>query len=155
MSKASVYTMKCSFVHGWSSALAGCSFLLALLICNPALGQPSNGVLREVYLNIGGSTIPDLTNSAIFPNSPSVETLEPLFEAPSSFGDNYGQRMRALVTAPVTGNYIFWIASDDQGYLYLSTDETPAHKRLICGEPQWGGSRDWDGSIDRRTNATF
>ncbi len=146
--------MKCCFAPAAILARTAGVVLVGILFSNPIFAQPSNGVLREVYLNIGGSTIPDLTNSAIFPNSPSLETLEPLFEAPSQFGDNYGTRMRALVTAPATGNYVFWIATDDQGYLYLSTDETPAQKRLICAEPQWAGSRDWDGSIDRRTNAT-
>src|SRR2546423_220692 len=127
---------------------------LSIYVCQNAFGQSGNGFLREVYSNIGGSAVSDLTNNASFPNNPSSEAIESLFEAPSSIGDNYGQRMRALLMAPTTGNYIFWTDSDDQSYLYLSTDETPAHKRLICAEPQWAGSRDWDGSIDRRTNAT-
>src|SRR5580765_2610711 len=132
---------------------ANCLAILCFLFCHAAFAQSSNGVLREFYSNIAGGAISDLTNNPSFPNSPSGESLEPIFEAPTSFGDNYGTRMRALLIAPTTGNYIFWIASDDQGFLYLSTDETPAHKRLICAEPQWGSSRDWT-SLDRRTGGT-
>ncbi|MEY2410059.1 MAG: hypothetical protein QOF48_2729 [Verrucomicrobiota bacterium] len=107
-----------------------------------------------MYTGIGGGTIPDLTNNINFPSNPAIESIESVFEGPSA-GDFYGTRMRALLTAPVTGNYVFWIASDDQGQLYLSTDENPANRRLICAEPQWAGVRDWDGNLERRTNATW
>ena len=33
------------------------------LACSRATAQSSNGVLREVYLNITGSSLPDLTNN--------------------------------------------------------------------------------------------
>ena len=118
---------------------------LVLLLCLVSSGsaQSSNGVLREVYQNIGGSTIPDLANAAIFPNSPTLETIQTLFEAPNEFDENYGQRMRALLLPPVTGNYTFWVASDDQGVLYLSTDATPATKVQIATVNAWTSSREW------------
>ncbi len=39
-------------------------------------------------------------------------------------GDNYGARLRGTVTAPVTGNYTFFISSDDNGELWFS--QTPS-----------------------------
>src|SRR5688572_3474324 len=80
----------------------------------------SNGVLREVYFNIPGNAVTDLTGHPSYPGSPGLETIQPTFEAPSEFNDNYGQRMRALVLPPTTGNYLFWIAGDDNAALYLS-----------------------------------
>src|SRR5262245_54969001 len=71
----------------------------------------SNGVLREVYFNIGGNAVSDLTSNPSFPDSPGLETIQPTFEAPSEFNDNYGQRMRALLLPPTNGNYVFWIAT--------------------------------------------
>ncbi len=137
----------------------GLLFVVAVWVCAvwcwplpSAQAQSSNGVLREVYTGIAGGVISDLTNNVNYPGSPAFETIEPLFEGPSA-GDFYGTRMRAILTAPATGNYLFWIASDDQGFLYLSTDANPVNKRFICAEPQWSGSRDWDG-VDRRTGAT-
>ena len=136
-------------------AWAGLVFLWGtFLLAVSASAQTSNGILREVFTGLTGGSIPDLTNNVNYPINPAIESIEPLFEGPSA-GDFYGTRMRALLTAPMTGDYKFWIATDDQGQLYLSTDENPATKRLICAEPQWAGSRDWDGSIDRRTNATW
>src|SRR5687767_9728305 len=117
------------------------SVALACLLTDAARAQSSNGVLREVYLNIGGNTIPELTNHVSFPNNPSFETIQPSFEAPVDFEENFGQRLRALLLPPTTGLYTFWIASDDNGVLYLSTNEDPANKVLIARVNGWSSSR--------------
>jgi Lamin Tail Domain/CotH kinase protein/Putative Ig domain len=103
----------------------------------------SNGVLREVYLGIGGNAISDLLNHPSFPNSPSLETIQPDFEAPVNVAESYGQRMRALLLPPMDGDYSFWVASDDQGVLYLSTTEDPAQKVQIATVNGWTSSREW------------
>jgi hypothetical protein len=108
-----------------------------------AVGQSSNGVLREVYLGIAGGAVSDLTSNPNFPSNPSLETIQPTFEAPTEFAENYGQRMRALLLPPITGNYTFWIASDDNGALYLSTNEDPATKTQIATVNAWTSSREW------------
>lgn len=114
----------------------------------PCAGQ-SNGVLREVYQNIGGTTIPDLTNNPAFPNNPSFdEILTNGFEAPVNVADNYGQRLRALLIPPVTGNYVFYIASDDASELWLSSDDTPAQRVLIARVATWTDSRVYQESRD-------
>jgi hypothetical protein len=106
-------------------------------------GQSSNGALREVYLGISGNAVSDLVNHPSFPSSPSVETIQPTFEAPTEFAENYGQRMRALLLPPITGNYTFWIATDDGGALFLSTNEDPATKTQIATVNAWTSSREW------------
>src|SRR6266496_1025700 len=108
-----------------------------------AFAQSSNGILREVYYNISGSAVANLTSAPNFPGRPDEEFIENAFEAPSNFADNYGQRMRALLVPPVTGAYVFWIASDDNSALYLSTDEDPAHKMQIASVNSWTSSREW------------
>ena len=107
-----------------------------------ALAQ-TNGVLREVYYNIPGTAVADLTNAPNFPNDPDEVTVESAFEAPSNIADNYGQRMRALLLPPVTGSYVFWIAADDNSALFLSTDEQPAHRRQIAYETSWTNPRQY------------
>jgi hypothetical protein len=42
-------------------------------------------------------------------------------------GDHYGTRIRGYIVPPTTGNYTFWIASDDQSELWISTDDQPAN----------------------------
>jgi hypothetical protein len=47
------------------------------------------------------------------------------------------------VCAPETGNYTFWIASDDNSELWLSTSDNPANKVLIASVNGWTGVRQW------------
>ena len=122
------------------------------LICSALnLSAQTNGVLREVFTGINGGSISDLTNSTKFPNSPDETYLESNFEAPSNFADYYGQRMRALLLPPVTGTYTFWLASDDGGALYLSTDESPARKVQIASESSWAGQRAWNDHASQKS----
>ncbi len=97
-----------------------------------AHGQPG-GVYREAYLNLTGSVLSNLTNTAVFPNSPGFdEVITNYFEGPVNWADNYGTRTRALITAPITGDYVFSIASDDYSELWLSPDESPTNRVLIA-----------------------
>ncbi len=124
---------------------------IAFHLAPPAAAQTSNGVLREVYSNIGGNSVADLTSHPSYPGSPSLETIQPTFEAPNEFSDNYGQRMRALLIPPVTGSYTFWIASDDGGALYLSTNEDPANRILIATVNAWTASREWNKEANQKS----
>ena len=84
----------------------------------------TNGIYREVYFGIGdGGAVSDLTNNPAFPNSPSLDdVLTAGFETPTDIAEGYGQRVRALLTAPTTGSYRFYIATDDGGQLFLGTE---------------------------------
>ncbi len=109
-----------------------------------AVTVQGQGILREVYSNIGGGALSDLTNNSAYPDHPSATTVVTTgFEAPTDIADNYGQRMRGYITAPVSGAYKFWISSDDQSGLFLSTNSDPANKRLIASVNAWTASREW------------
>ncbi len=103
------------------------------------------GVIREVYSGISGTSVDDLLSYSGFPANPdSRNVVTSYFESPTDIDDNYGQRMHGLLRAPQTGNYIFWIAGDDNSRLFLSTDETPQKAELISEVPSWTNSREWD-----------
>jgi hypothetical protein len=120
-------------------------FVALILSALPGVRAQSNAVLREVFRDIPGGTVADLTSSAKFiANTPDEENLlTSLFEAPTDVLENYGQRVRALITAPSSGQYTFWIASDDASDLYLSTDANPATKTRIAYVAAWTASREW------------
>ncbi len=119
--------------------------LAALLLATAMLAPARAGsLLREVYQGIGGNSVAELTNAPIYPKSPTFTNfVTDFFESPSDFDESYGQRMHGYVIPPVTGNYTFWIATDDNGVLYLSTDETPAKTRQIAVVSEWTGAREW------------
>ncbi len=48
----------------------------------------------------------------------------------------------------MNGSYLFYIASDDQGELYLSTDDNPANKQRIARVATWTSSRVYQESRD-------
>ncbi|MHC4312026.1 MAG: PA14 domain-containing protein, partial [Planctomycetota bacterium] len=66
-----------------------------------------------------------------------------LFEAPVDWAHYYGTRMHGFLYPPVSGDYTFWISSDDASELWLSTDDNPANKALIAFETTWSQSREW------------
>ena len=104
------------------------------------------GASLEAWTGIGGVTIDSLksgTNN--FANPPQKsERLQNVLDGPSNWNDNYGSRMRGWLVAPVTGDYEFWIASDDDGEFWLSTDDNPENMVRACHQPIWASSREWD-----------
>src|SRR5262245_53202183 len=112
------------------------------------VGSP--GILQKYFNNINGNTIPNLTNNARFPDSPTFITVEPAMEYPpngaNEAGSNYGNQLSGFLTAPTTGPYVFFICSDDPSVLFLSTDENPANKKLIAVETVWSNARQWQAS---------
>ncbi len=43
--------------------------------------------------------------------------------------------MKGWLMPPITGNYTFWIAADDTGEFWLSTDDDPAKMARVCFVP--------------------
>ena len=94
----------------------------------------------ETWNGVSGTHV-----SAIPVDSPPSSTSEiTIFETPKNIGDNYGSRVRGYVIPPSTGNYTFWIASDDRSELWLSTDDSPANKVRIAYVAGWTNSQQWD-----------
>lgn len=127
--------------------------LLAGVVHQSAQAAPAaaQGVItaRE-FLNISGTTLPALTDSPKFPNSPDVVAYPTLFEWPANpdgsqpAGDvknNYGVQIIGFLYPPTTGDYQFALAADDNAVLYLSTDDNPANKVAIANEPSWNPVR--------------
>jgi len=104
------------------------------------------GILREWWSNIGsGNAISDLTGSVNYPDAPDgSEIVTTVFEGPVNWADQYGTRMRGYFLPPQSGTYIFWLATDDNGELWLSTDDDPANATRIAYISSWAGSRNWN-----------
>jgi len=112
----------------------------------------AGSITREVFAGIGGNTVDDLINSGIYPDNPtSTNLVTDFFEAPTDIDDNYGTRMHGYIVPPVTGDYTFWIATDDGGALFLSTDDQPANMQQIAAVPGWAASRNWYAYPDQQS----
>jgi hypothetical protein len=125
-----------AFDNNGDSAISS-TITITVTACNG-----SGTISGEGYTNIPGSQVADLTNSPSFNNPPQITAALTSFEY-SNVADNYGARVRGYICAPVTGDYLFHIAADDQAGLWLSTDENPANKVLIAYAESYTGFREW------------
>lgn len=71
-----------------------------------------------------------------------ADTLTTL-ETQSEWGSNYGQYIRGWIIPPTTGSYTFYIASDDDSELWLSTNLSSANKSRIARVSGWTDPREW------------
>jgi glucose/arabinose dehydrogenase len=98
-----------------------------------ATGTGTGHILREQWRGIGGNSVADLLRAPRYPDEPdAVDVLTRLDS--TALGKDYGVRLRGYLHPPVDGEYSFWIASDDNSELWLSTDGDPANARLIAGK---------------------
>ncbi len=94
------------------------------------------GLLREVWRDVDGTrSIDILLQNSGFPDQPDSRFIIHDFDAPEDFSDYYGQRIRGFIVPPQSGDYIFWISSDNESVLFLSTDESPDNKEQIASVP--------------------
>ncbi len=100
-------------------------------------------ILREVWTNITGYVLTNLTSNSLYPASPSFRTSCTNFDAPINWADNYGTKMSGYLYPPVAGNYTFYIAADDTAQLWLSSDQNPSNKVLIAWVNGWTPPRSW------------
>jgi uncharacterized repeat protein (TIGR01451 family) len=101
---------------------------------------PGTGLIsREVWTGVTGVNVSQIPLTS----PPNITDQLTIFEIPVNTLDNFGTRVRGYVCPPISGNYRFWLASDDGGELWLSTDDNPANKQLIATVPTWTNSREW------------
>jgi len=117
----------------------------------PVFCEYNGSVLRQYWTGISGSSLSDLTGNVRYPGNATGYDFRTSYEAPANWGDNYGQRMRAYVCAPWTGEYTFYIASDDSSELYLSSSQNPAGAARIAYVNGWTDYRQWDKYTTQRS----
>ncbi|MBM4017443.1 MAG: hypothetical protein FJ288_03800 [Planctomycetes bacterium] len=145
LSLGTVHTLTVSGVQG-ASGYAVVPGSQKTFSCVP---RGTGSILWEYWTGISGSYVSDLTGSSNYPSSPSGRRELLSLDAFPYFADNCGTRLRGYVTAPQTGNYTFWIASDDNSELWLnSAGEDPAGAVMIAyvgatGSAQSTNWRQW------------
>lgn len=129
-------------------------------------------VVRQKYDGVDdttGNTIAGLFDDPRFPGAPDRVDLLNSFEYPANAATrdavadparNYFDAIEGFFIPPTTGNYVFFISFADRGWLYLSTDESPANKHQILALQGWNDPRQWltshdfDTTLNRTDTAT-
>ena len=102
----------------------------------------------DLFLGLPVNTVilSDLTSSPKYPHSPDITRFKDILELNTADEfEGYGTRMSGFLIPPVTGDYTFFMHSDDNGELWLSTDEDPGNVTMIAREPVWANRREWVG----------
>lgn len=120
-----------------------------VLLCTTAfrvVADPTGHLTLELWDGIRGTGVSSLTGHADYPDNPTrtVDTTIAEYWAEGS----YGLRLRGYLYPPRTGNYTFFMTSDDNGELWLSTDDTPGNKRKIAEETEHSGLDNWPETPD-------
>ena len=95
---------------------------------------------REYWSGVQGSKVSDIPLN----NPPSGEMQLPLFEGPENSGSNYGARIRGYICPPSSGDYVFWISSNDHSELWLSTDDDPTNRVRVAYVTGATNVRQWN-----------
>lgn len=74
-------------------------------------------------------------------------------EKPVDSGDDSANAISGYVVIPETGTYRFWISSDDEGELRLSTNGSPASATRVAWLTNWTEISNWTASTTQRSAA--
>ncbi len=114
------------------------------IIVTRAADAAASGILLERWYTITGETISKLTSDSRYPDSPSLTLILTSFESPAANRNTYGQRLSGYLRVTESAEYTFWIASDDQSELRLSSDANPANAGApIASVPAWTSFQQW------------
>lgn len=118
--------------------------------CQPVGECSASGTItREYWEGVQGSRVSDIPLHA----PPTGTQVLTTFEGPSFNGSHYGARISGYVCPPQTGNYHFYISSNDHSELWLSDSEDPANKVRIAYVTGATGIRQWDKYASQRSFA--
>ncbi len=101
-------------------------------------------ILREVWYNIQGAEVYNLTDNSNYPDHPDETGMLSSFKAPFNVADNYGSRIIGYVHPPVSANYTFYVSGDDYCELWFGTDSTQASRQMIAEVPGYTNLEQWD-----------
>ncbi|XP_048587703.1 uncharacterized protein LOC116610670 isoform X2 [Nematostella vectensis] len=94
--------------------------------------KSQHGVYIEKWEGVDTYDIKTLLKDSRFPNLPTWRGYGSAFTQPENWGENFGTRIRTYFVPQQSGSHIFYISANNQGQLFLSSDETAKHKSLIA-----------------------
>ncbi|BCX49009.1 peptidase M11 [Haloferula helveola] len=146
-----IYTPDPGFtgLDGFTYTIDGTEAPVTVNVIASAVSQ--SGITADRFNGISGGSISNLTSSPDYPDNPSTTTVWSSLDSGSGVGDSYGHRIYGVVVPPTTGDYTFWIASDDASELRISTDHSSGAATLVASVSGWTGYQAWDSNSSQQS----
>ncbi len=109
----------------------------------------SRGLMREIWRSVGGGAVNDLRSQLANPAG-EIDLVSDTNQRLS--GSDFGARFRAALTPPSDGDYIFEVLSDDGSEVWLSPNEDPANRQLVCSVASYVDAGQWDKFPSQRSS---
>jgi hypothetical protein len=119
------------------SSIAVTSAVVTLTV-NSGTPVFTNGLKREYF---AGATRADVEIGNVGPGIVSLVSSADLIDFNN--GISFVERISGYFIPPTNGAYVFFLSSDDDSDLFLSTDSSIANKKLIAQEAGYSGTRNW------------
>ena len=126
-----------------------CAF--SCLISNPQSCLGTGAINYQRWNNISGGSVSNLTSNSNYPTNPSTSGTLAIFETPGNMGNNIGIKVYGYICPSSTGNYVFWIASDESAELWLSTTSSSSNKIKIAFNTSATKARQWNKVASQRS----
>ncbi len=126
-------------------------WFLTMIVIVVGISNAEPGMIYERW-DTAGTPDPLLTDTSTPDYSEIVLSAQWGYQDDDSLG-GYVARLTGYIVPPVTGNYRFWILTDDNSRLWLSTDADPANAVKIAEETNWRAQDDWAAVGDETVSA--
>jgi len=104
---------------------------------------PTGHVALERWLQQPESSLAEWRTTRRSSTPSDSQVLQPSLEIPENQTEHFVARLSGWLYPPQTGDYRFWVSADDQGELWLGSNETMGSKRLLCGTTTFVSPEDW------------
>lgn len=116
----------------------------------PKDAQTRGTLLREVWRGIGGSEVDPFLRMPKYKEPPDDRKYLSSAETLANVGDNYAQSVQGILTPPESGDYVFWLMTNDETVVYLNeSGEKSSNKREILRH-KTGAGRAWSERLRSR-----
>lgn len=117
-------------IEDLQSTAQGYTIVDHIMFSNDAEIQLPGTLAAERWSSISAFDVKDLVmNQKFYATSDASELSSSSYTQMAKYS---GARLRGYVTAPVSGNYTFWISASTSGQLWLSSEEEKYSKQLLA-----------------------
>jgi len=113
--------------------------------------RPTGRVTLERWTGLPGDRVTDLTGSPKFRGPPDERRSLTALEVPDDGTDAFGERIRGYLVPPLTGDYVFWLSSDDHAELRISPSGDPDRATTVARVEGWTSPGQWEQFPDQKS----